>query len=291
MNTVRNFQISVIILSSVGLNSLAYSQQALEQLNSQVPVQQVVSTEDPSKAPNINTTADKAATTVLTSDEEKIKATMTPEEYQNYLRAKAYIDQNSNSKYTLGPEDVVNIVVMRHPEVSGEYIINKEGKIQYEFVGDVVVAGLTKEQVVELLTQKLSVYIVKPEITFKISGYNSKIVFVVGEVGSPGKIFMHGDTITIRDALLSAGLPLLTASTDNASWFTPSDSGKVARKKVNVDALLYKGDLRENYVMKPGDTLYLPATFWAKATRAISPILSPVGQAAGTGGAAKAVAL
>ena len=67
---------------------------------------------------------------------------------------------------------------------------------------------------------------------------------------------MHGDTITVRDALLEAGLPLIgTAATDSASIFTPAATGKVFRKKVNVEALLYKGDLRENYVMHPGDCL------------------------------------
>ncbi|MBF0490291.1 MAG: polysaccharide export protein [Candidatus Omnitrophica bacterium] len=288
MSTVRKTTSAItVILTLLCLTSLAYCQQALDQLNAQVPTSAAVQTGDKPKEQNSSDT--KISSTEAANNEDKIKATMSSEEYQHYQSAKAYVDQNS--KYTLGPEDIVNIIVMRHPEVSGEYTINKEGKIQYEFVGDVQVAGLTKEQAVEILTKKLSVYIVKPEITFKISGYNSKIVFVVGEVGIPGKIFMHGDTITIRDALLSAGLPLLTASTDNASWFTPSDSGKVVRKKVNVDALLYKGDLRENYVMKPGDTLYLPATFWAKATRAISPILNPIGQAAGTAGAGKAAAL
>ena len=28
---------------------------------------------------------------------------------------------------------LLSIIVMRHPEVGGEYTINEEGKIQYEF--------------------------------------------------------------------------------------------------------------------------------------------------------------
>jgi len=219
-------------------------------------------------------------------NEDKIRATMNADEYKSFAGAKAYVDQDS--RYTFGPDDVIDIVVMRHPEVSGQYIINKEGKIQYEFVGDVVLAGFTKEQAVQFLARKLSAYIIRPEISLKITGYNSKTVYVVGEVAHPGKIPMHGDTITVRDALLEAGLPLIgSAATDNASIFTPAETGKVVRKRVNVEALLYKGDLRENYVLRPGDCLYVPATFLAKAMRAISPVTQPVGQIAGTGGAAK----
>ena len=228
---------------------------------------------------------EKTSVTTRAIDDDKIKATMSTGEYKSFSGAQAYITQNS--KYTLGADDVIDIVVMRHPEVSGEYIINKEGRIQYEFVGDLTLAGYTKEQAVKVLAKKLSTYILRPEISLKISGYNSKTVYVVGEVAHPGKIPMHGDTITVRYALLEAGLPLITAANDSSSIFTPAATGKVIRKKVNVEALLYKGDLRENYVLHPGDCLYVPATFLAKAMRYISPVTQPVGEIAGTGGAAK----
>ncbi|MBF0503875.1 MAG: polysaccharide biosynthesis/export family protein [Candidatus Omnitrophica bacterium] len=267
-----------LILQIVALWSLLIfipkveAQDALNQLNNQN------STQDEA--------VNKSSVTTQAIDQDKIRATMSSGEFKSFAGAQAYIEQNS--KYTLGPDDVIDIVVMRHPEVSGQYIINKEGKIQYEFVGDIVLAGLTKEQAVKFLTKELSTYIIRPEISFKISGYNSKIVYVVGEVARPGRIPMHGDTITVRDALLEAGLPIIpTAATDSASIFTPAATGKVIRKKVNVEALLYKGDLRENYVLHPGDCLYVPATFLAKAMRYISPVTQPVGEVAGAGGSAK----
>lgn len=214
------------------------------------------------------------------TSEQDLRKVMSAKEYEQFMAAKKYSDKNST--YTLGPTDVIEIIVLRHPEVSGKYILNNEGKIQYEFIGDVILAGMTKEQSNELLIKTLSTYIVNPQVTVKISEYNSKIVYVVGEVGRPGKIIMRGDTITVREALLEAGLPLLTANTTHSTMFTPT-AGKVNRRIVDVDALLFKGDLRENYIMKPGDTLYVPATFWAKATRVISPIAQPIGQAASTG--------
>lgn len=189
----------------------------------------------------------------------------------------------SESTYTLGPEDVIKIDVSRHPEVSGEYIINAEGKIQYGFVGDIEVAGMTKTEVTAHLQEVLGKYIISPELTVTITGYNSKIVYVVGEVGRPGKIFMRGDTITVREALVQAALPLLTAKAQKSLLITPSDDGKPMQKRVNVHKLLYEGDLRENLVMKPGDTLYIPPTFLTKTMRAIQPVAQPVGTAAGTG--------
>ncbi|MCA9401884.1 MAG: polysaccharide export protein, partial [Candidatus Omnitrophica bacterium] len=187
------------------------------------------------------------------------------------------------SNYTLGVNDVIEINVMRHPEVTGQYAINQEGKIQYEFIGDINIIGKTKNEVKEVLTEELAKFIISPEVTVKIVGYNSKIVYVIGEVGRPGKIFMRGDTITVREALVQAGLPLLSAKTTKSLVITPSESGKANQKKVNVHKLLYEGDLRENFVMLPGDTLYIPPTALAKTMRILQPIAAPISTAAGTG--------
>lgn len=191
--------------------------------------------------------------------------------------------QEEISRYTLGPADVIQVSVLRHPEVSGNYIINHEGKIQYEFVGDIEISGLTKDEAAMAIGERLSEYIVSPETSVKITGYNSKVVYVVGEVYRPGKIFMRGDTITIREALVQAGLPALTGKTRKSHLITPDETGKVEKKYVDVYALIYEGDLRENHVMKPGDVVYIPPTFLTKAMRMIQPVATPIGTAAGTG--------
>ncbi len=193
-------------------------------------------------------------------------------------------NQNNNeSKYTLGPLDVIQITVMRHPEVSGKFTINNEGKIQYNFVGDIKVAGLTKKELKKKLIKALSKYIISPEVTVKIIGYNSKVVYVIGEVGRPGKIYMHGDTITVREALIQAALPRLTARVSRCKLITPSADGKPKIRNVNVRKLLYEGDLRENLVMKPGDTLFVPPTIMAKAMRVFQPVTGAINSGKGLG--------
>lgn len=204
-------------------------------------------------------------------------------ENQDTIEGNEKTDEYTKSKYSLGPNDILKITVMRHPEVSGEFIINSEGKIQYEFVGDIKISGKTKEEAKEILVEKLSKYIILPEVMIKILGYNSKVVYVVGEVARPGKIFMRGDTITVREALIQSGLPLLSAKAEKSKLITPADKGKAKQKKVNVHKLLYKGDLRENLVMRPGDTLYVPPTIMAKTLRILQPVAAPISTAAGTG--------
>lgn len=182
-------------------------------------------------------------------------------------------------KYTLGPDDVIEIVVMRHPEFSGTFPINSEGKIQYKFVGDIDVRGLTKKQVEEKLVKILSNYVVSPEINVTITEYRSKFIFVLGEVGQPGKYYMKSETITVRDAVVTAYLPTTAAAMRKCSLITPDKSGKVKNKAVNIYEILYGGDLRKNIEMHPGDVLYVPSTVMAKVIRVISPVATTVGLA------------
>jgi len=189
---------------------------------------------------------------------------------------------DESSHYTLGNTDVIDIKVLRHPEVSGQYIINNEGKIQYEFVGDIKLAGLTKEEATKALVKRLSEYIVNPDVTVTITGYNSKIVYIVGEVGHPGKVYMRGDTITVREALVQAGLPLLTGVTKRSRLITPSKNAKTRESQdVNVYALIFQGDLSQNKIMKPGDVLFVPPTFLTKTIRTLRPVAAPIGTATG----------
>lgn len=182
-------------------------------------------------------------------------------------------------KYTLGPDDIIEIEVRRHPEFSGQYTINSEGKIEYKYIGDIILAGLTKNEVKERLSKILSDYIIDPDIDIRIAAYLSKVFYVVGEVGRPGKFYMRGDTITVREALVQSGLPTLAAAMRRCRLITPDNRGTNNYKDVNVYELLYQGNLKRNLDMKPGDVLYVPATVMAKIIHVISPVTETTGQA------------
>jgi len=184
-------------------------------------------------------------------------------------------------KYTLGPDDVILIEVRNHPEFTGQYPINSEGKIEYKYVGDVILTGLTKLQAKERITQILSEYIIEPEVDVQIVQYLSKVFYVVGEVGRPGKFYMKGDTIPVREALVQAALPTNAAAMRRCRLISPNKNGKNNYADVNVYSLLYEGDLSRNVDMKPGDVLYVPATAIAKLIQVISPVTNTVGQTAG----------
>jgi polysaccharide export outer membrane protein len=184
-------------------------------------------------------------------------------------------------KYTLGPNDIIEIEVRRHPEFSGQYIINSEGKIEYKFIGDIVVTGLTKNELKERLTEILSEFLIEPEIDVAIVAYLSKVFYVVGDVHRPGKFYMRGNTVMVREAIMQSGLPTDAAAMRRCRLITPSQTSANNYVEVDIFSLLYEGNLKQNLEMQPGDVLYIPATFIAKMIRVVSPLTNIAGQTAG----------
>lgn len=180
------------------------------------------------------------------------------------------------TRYTLGPDDVIEIVVRRHSEFTGQYPINSEGKIQYKFVGDIEVKGLSKTEVKEKIGQILSKFIINPEVDVTILEYRSKVIYVIGEVGSPGKYYMRADKVSLREAIVQAGLPTLSASMRKTQHIRPDTKGKPMEKRVDLYALLYEGKLNLDQDLLPGDVVVVPATFFAKIMRIISPVAAPI---------------
>ena len=194
-------------------------------------------------------------------------------------------------KYTLGPDDVISVEVRRHPEFTGQYTVNSEGKIEYKFVGDILVTGLTKLQLKDRIAEILAEYLVAPEVDVTIVAYMSKVYYVVGDANRPGKFYMKGNAITVREALMEANLPTTAAAMRRCRLITPNANGRNNYKDVDVYSLLYEGNLKQNLVMKPGDVLYVPATVIAKMIRVIQPVTSFTADTAGraVGAAANAM--
>ncbi len=185
---------------------------------------------------------------------------------------------SDNVPYTLGKSDVVEIVVRNQPEFSGKFQIGPKGNIQYFFVGDVKAEGLNKDELKEELYKKLTKFVKNPELTVSIIGYNSKFVYMLGEVGRPGKYPMRGDVISLRDAIVGAGLVTQNAATKKV-LIIKSDAERPQTKKINLHEILYKGKMKNNIELVNSDIVVVPCSLFGKITKGFSRILTPVNQA------------
>ena len=183
------------------------------------------------------------------------------------------------SNYTLGKGDVVEIAVRNQPEFSGQFVVGPDGNIQYKFVGDIKAEGLSKAQLKEVLALRLEKFVKVPEVSVTIVAYRSKFVYILGEVRAPGKYPMKGDAVSLRETLISAGLPTPSAALRRTYVITP-DEKKPTHRKVDIYKLLYKGLLRDDIELAPGDLVVVPSTIPSEINRALTNLLSPVSKAA-----------
>ena len=182
--------------------------------------------------------------------------------------------------YTLGRDDVVQIVVQGQPDFSGTYAIGPDGAIQYGYVGDVVADGLTKDELASLIADRLKKFVRVPSVRVTIVGFNSKAIYILGRVSRPGKYAMRGDSIKIRDAVIAAGLVIHHAKLRKVH-IVKSDPSNPTYRVVDLQKVLYKGKMKENVDLVNGDIVVVPTTVWGGINDFLSEIISPAGHAAG----------
>ena len=125
--------------------------------------------------------------------------------------------------YKIGAGDYLAITVWDHPElvmpvssmtgatatIAGSlpagYTVSSEGKIQFPYAGDFKVEGLTELQARDLLIERLSNYIKKPEVTLRVMSFRSKRVYVDGEVKLPGIVQIDDIPLSLPEAINRAG--------------------------------------------------------------------------------------
>ena len=180
--------------------------------------------------------------------------------------------------YTLGVDDVISLHVRMHEDLSGEYVVSPEGAVFIPLLGEIRVIDMTKQEIAVVLGKALKEYIIDVEMTVAITAYRSKYIYVLGEVLFPGRIPMKGNIISLRDALVDAGLLTDDAASWRATIIRPSDV-KPYIKHVNVNKLLFSGNLKYDFYLQPNDVVYVPMTISKTFNKYLGQILAP-GQSA-----------
>ncbi len=160
---------------------------------------------------------------------------------------------------TLGPGDVIEVRVYREQEISGLYQVGSDGDVVFPLCQRVVVSGLTPNGAADRFRECLATGFMRdPQVTVVVREYNSKKVFVFGEVQKPGT-FTYQDGMTIVQAVTLAGGFTRTAS-QNSTSVTRRVKGQEVKMKLNVqDIALGKAP---NFTLEPGDIVYVPESLF-----------------------------
>jgi protein involved in polysaccharide export with SLBB domain len=113
----------------------------------------------------------------------------------------------SDDDYKLAPRDVIEVIVEDAPELSVNYTINSKGVIPLRFLGPLLVAGKTAEEVSTIITDGLrGRYLQDPQVYVSVKQYNSRTFFIQGAVRNPGVYVISGRPSLFRLMSIAGGL-------------------------------------------------------------------------------------
>jgi polysaccharide export outer membrane protein len=165
--------------------------------------------------------------------------------------------------YLIGPGDSVNIVVWRNPEVSTSVPVRPDGKITTPLVEDLQASGKTSTELARDIEKALAKFIQQPVVTVIVTsfvGNYSEQIRVIGQAAKPQALPYRRD-MSLMDVLIAVGGVTDFASGNRASIIRKV-GGKSEKVAVRLDDLIKDGDISANVMMRPGDVLVIPESFF-----------------------------
>ena len=158
--------------------------------------------------------------------------------------------------YNLGAGDLVQVVVWKNEDLSGEYRVRPDGKFSMPLIGDILAEGSTTDGVSMQVEQKLKLFIDSPYVSTIVIEATSNRVYILGEVVKPGTYSIDG-SLTVLQAVALAGGFTQFAKTSKIVVLRRKTDGEV-RINVDYDEIVRASKSNNNILLVRGDTVIVP---------------------------------
>lgn len=150
---------------------------------------------------------------------------------------------DTDGPYLLDTGDRLRIFVYGQPNLSRLYIVDHEGKIAVPLIGEIAARGKTTKQLQATIRARLGAEFVKdPHVTVDVQ--QNRPFFILGEVRNAGQ-YPYVSGMTAETAVAIAG-----GYTERAS----QSKYRITRR---INGLVEQIEAPGDYVLKPGDTVYV----------------------------------
>ena len=179
-----------------------------------------------------------------------------------------------NAPYVVDPPDQLTIEFPENPELNRQVTVRQDGVVTLSILGDVEVMGMTTEEIAARLKEEYSRYYRDIELMVTVSGFNSKKIFIYGEVGRPGAIPYTGEQ-TVADVIGLVGGVNRRAQPKKVLVIR-GDPVDPDIYRVNLNKLVYEGDAQQNIFLAENDVIWVPPNRFVRVGYALDTFLFPV---------------
>ena len=160
------------------------------------------------------------------------------------------------SPYLIGATDVLNIYVWKEPDLTQDVTVLPDGKITFPLIGEIQAQGRTVTQLKKDISDKLKDYVTAPEVTVVVRQVNSRRIYTLGKLNTPGPYPLAPD-MTVIQALSVAGSFAEWADEKNIRVIR-REGGKEIQYRFNYKDFIAGKDIEQNILLKPNDTVVVP---------------------------------
>lgn len=159
-------------------------------------------------------------------------------------------------EYRIGPGDLLDIAVWKNADLSQRLPVRPDGRISLPLLGETEAAGMTVPQLTEEIKTRYAKYVTEPVLSVSVQQVNSMLVYVIGQVRSPGMFSLNSNIDVLQALAKAAGLTPF-AEGDSIRIFRKQD-GNTEIFPFNYDAVSRGRELEQNIVLKRGDVIVVP---------------------------------
>jgi polysaccharide export outer membrane protein len=174
--------------------------------------------------------------------------------------------QERYPRYQLVPGDTMDLVFEFSPEFNQSVIVQPDGYISLRGVGDVHVSSDTLPQLVATLQNAYSKILNKPAISVIMKDFEKPYFMANGQLGHPGKYVLHGE-MTVTEGIAMAGGFTEKSKHSQVVLFRRVSSQWTEAKVLDVKKMLNDKNLSEDFMLRPGDMIFVPQNTMSKISR------------------------
>jgi polysaccharide export outer membrane protein len=165
---------------------------------------------------------------------------------------------DSAPAYRLFPGDVIDVTVHTASELSGEYPVGPDGRVNLPLAGAIAVAGQTAPEAAGVFASRYASVLRDPIIEVRASSFGSQRILVGGEVTTPGLVDLPSTRIGVMEAVLLAGGPTVRARRGSVVVLRRADNGGVMLREVDLSRALRGRPGADTVPLTRHDIVFVP---------------------------------
>ena len=162
----------------------------------------------------------------------------------------------ADNEYTIGPGDVLEILVWNDEQLSRQVVVPPDGVISYPLVGDFIARGISINVLEQHMQKKFEQYLPDTPVSVSLVAANDLKIYVMGKVNKPGVFPINLETSVMQALAMAGGLSTFADAKDILLLRRKGD--RIKKLDFNYKDIEKGKRLDQNILLKRGDVIVVP---------------------------------